>query len=132
MSTATDAALQATAVSPGFTVNDLARSIAFYEGLGFVVTERWEHEGTLLGVMVGAGGLNIGLSQDDWKKGRDRTKGVGMRLWIITKQDITELASRARNAGIQLDSEPHETEWGSRVFEVTDPDGFKLTIAHSA
>lgn len=132
MSTTTRAALQGTAVSPGLTVNDLARSIAFYEALGCVVTERWENEGTLRGVMMGGGAVNIGLSQDDWKKGRDRVKGVGVRLWLVTKQDIEEVAGRARAAGIQLDSEPHETDWGSRMFELTDPDGFKLTIVHRA
>jgi uncharacterized glyoxalase superfamily protein PhnB len=28
-----------------------------------------------------------------------------------------------------LDAEPHDTPWGSRAFEVTDPSGFKLTIS---
>jgi predicted enzyme related to lactoylglutathione lyase len=54
-------------------------------------------------------------------------KGVGMRLFISTTQDIDQLAARAKEAGITLDSEPHDTEWG-RAFEVTEPSGFKLTI----
>ena len=81
-----------------------------------------------MGVMLRAGDVQIGLSQDDWKKGRDRAKGVGMRLFVSTTQDVDELASRARAAGITLDSEPRDTEWGSRVFEVTEPSGFKVTI----
>ena len=52
-----------------------------------------------------------------------------MRVFIGTKQNIDELAARAKTAGIALDAEPHETQWGSRAFEVTDPSGFKLTIS---
>ena len=127
--TTTETALQATTLSTSFTVDDLQKSITFFEGLGFAIDERWEHEGALLGVMLRAGEVQIGLSQDDWKKGRDRQKGVGMRLFISTRQDIDQLAARAREAGIRLDSEPHDTEWGSRAFEATDPSGFKVTIS---
>ena len=52
-----------------------------------------------------------------------------MRLYVGTKQNIDQLAADARKAGIALDREPHDTEWGSRAFEVTEPSGFKLTIA---
>jgi uncharacterized glyoxalase superfamily protein PhnB len=92
------------------------------------VEDRWEDQGKLLGVMLRAGDARIGVNQDDWKKGRDRQKGVGMRLFIETKQDIDQIASRARKAGLTLDSEPHDTEWKTRAFEVTEPSGFKITI----
>ncbi|MGQ0701721.1 MAG: VOC family protein [Gemmatimonadales bacterium] len=127
--TAPATGLVATGIAPGLTVNDLQRSIRFYEGLGFEIEERWEGEGVLHGVMLKAGEGRIGLSQDDWKKGRNRVKGVGMRLWIGTTQDVDRLAAQAKRAGITLDAEPYTTEWGSRVFEVTDPDGFKLTVS---
>ena len=129
MTTATEPALQAKTISPSLTVNDLQRSITFFEGLGFVVEDRWEEQGKLLGVMLRAGDARIGLSQDDWKKGRDRQKGVGMRLFIGTKQNIDQIASRAKTAGVKLDSEPHDTEWKTRAFEVTEPSGFKVTIS---
>ena len=129
MSTATDSALQVKTLQPGLTVDNLADSIRFFEGLGFVVEERWEENGTLKGVMLGAGNAHIGLSQDDWKKGRDRTKGVGTRLFLETAQNIDELAARAKRAGVTLETEPHDTEWGTRSFEVTEPSGFLLTIS---
>jgi uncharacterized glyoxalase superfamily protein PhnB len=88
-----------------------------------------EDAGELQGVMLIAGNNRIGLGQDDWKKGRNCVKGQGMRVFIGTKQNIDELAARAKTAGIALDAEPHETPWGSRAFEVTDPSGFKLTIS---
>ncbi len=125
----TQEALQVSTILPSLTVDDLQKSIAFYEALGFTVDERWEDNGTLLGVMMRAGKHQIGLSQDDWKKGRDRKKGIGMRVYLSTTQNVDEIAARARSAGIKLTSEPHDTEWKSRAFEVTDPSGFLLTIS---
>ena len=120
---------QISAIVPTLTVDDLQKSIAFYEALGFVIDERWDDNGTLLGVMLRAGGTRIGLNQDDWKKGRDRQKGIGVRLSISTTPgNVDEIAKRARNAGITLKSDPHDTEWKSRAFEVSDPSGFLLTI----
>jgi uncharacterized glyoxalase superfamily protein PhnB len=110
-------------------VDDLQKSISFYQALGFAIDEKWEENGTLLGVMMRAGKSQIGLNQDDWKKGRDRKKGVGMRLFMSTTQNVDDIAARAKGAGIRLVSEPHDTEWKSRAFEVTDPSGFLLTIA---
>ena len=95
----------------------------------FAIEDRWEENGTLLGVMLRADRTQIGLNQDDWKKGRDRKKGVGVRLSIsTTRGNVDEIARRARNAGITLKSDPHDTEWKSRAFEVSDPSGFLLTI----
>jgi uncharacterized glyoxalase superfamily protein PhnB len=128
----TQEALQISTIVPSFTVDDLQKSITFYEAFGFAVDERWEDNGKLLGVMMRAGKNQIGLNQDDWKKGRDRKKGVGMRVFMSTTQNVDEIAARAKSAGITLNSEPHDTEWKSRAFEVTDPSGFLLTISSEA
>jgi uncharacterized glyoxalase superfamily protein PhnB len=124
----TQETLQISAIGASLTVDDLQQSITFYEALGFAVDERWEDNGTLLGVMLRAGKSQIGLSQDDWKKGRDRKKGIGIRLFISTTQNVDEIAARAKDRGIQLSADPHDTEWKSRAFEVTDPSGFVWTI----
>jgi uncharacterized glyoxalase superfamily protein PhnB len=124
----TQAAVQISAIIPTITVDDLQKSISFYEVLGFTVDERWEDKGILLGVMMRAGKSQIGLNQDDWQKGRDRKKGIGVRLSLSTPQNVDEIARRAKSAGITLKSEPRDTEWKSRAFEVVDPSGFLLTI----
>ena len=124
----TQEAVQISAIVPTITVDDLQKSITFYEALGFTVDERWEDKGMLLGVMLRAGKSQIGLNQDDWKKGRDRKKGIGVRLSMSTPQNVDEIARRAKSAGITLKSEPQDTEWKSRAFEVIDPSGFLLTI----
>jgi uncharacterized glyoxalase superfamily protein PhnB len=129
MATTTGTALQVKPLMPSLTVDDLHKSLAFFEGLGFAVDERWEDGGVLHGVTIRAGETQLGLNQDDWKKGRNRQKGVGLRFYMSTTQDIDEIAARAKTAGVTLDSEPHDTEWGSRAFDVTEPSGFTLTIS---
>ena len=76
-------------VSPSFTVNDLQKSLAWYQDvLGFSVDERWERDGKLLGVSLRAGATTFMIGQDDWKKGRDRKKGEGFRLYCTTTQNV--------------------------------------------
>ena len=121
--------LRLRSVTAGLTVDDLAASIAWYEGiLGFVVTERFEHDGKIHGASLQAGSVSLWLGQDDFAKGRDRNKGVGLRLYGTTHQDIDELAAAVKARGGELDHEPTDQPWGTRDFAVTDPDGFKITI----
>jgi uncharacterized glyoxalase superfamily protein PhnB len=121
--------LKMSSASPGFTVNDLEKSLAWYRDvLGFVVEERWEQEGKLTGVSLQAGGVSFMIGQDDWKKGHDRKKGEGFRLYCTTTQDIDVLADRIVARGGRLDQEPRDQPWGTRDFALTDPDGFKITI----
>jgi uncharacterized glyoxalase superfamily protein PhnB len=52
-----------------------------------------------------------------------------MRIYIEAADDIDDVAARAKTSGVVLQSEPHDTDWGSRAFEVMEPSGFMLTIA---
>lgn len=120
--------LRLRSVTPSLTVDDLERSLRFYvDGLGFTLHETWKEEGKALGAMLVAGSCHLGLSQDDWAKGRDRQKGVGFRVWAETAQDMDALAERLREHGIEHDG-PKTESWGSRTLSVTDPDGFRLTL----
>jgi len=122
--------LRLRAVEPIFTVSDINRSLRFYtDVLGFIVDERYTGNGGVLqGVMRKAGICRLGLSQDDWKKGRDRQRGVAVRIWCTTAQDIDTLAARITAAGGTLASGPQDESWGGRSVAVDDPDGFHLTI----
>lgn len=116
-------------VTPSFTATDLQRSIAFYRDvLGFVVGEEWREDGTLQGCEIRAGAVTFMLGQDDFAKGKDRTKGVGTRVWCYTAQDLDRLAAEITARGGVLDQEPQLMPWGDRVFMISDPDGFKLTF----
>jgi predicted enzyme related to lactoylglutathione lyase len=122
--------LRLRAFEPSLTVNDLQKSIDFYtKVLGFISGERWEEGGVLKGVTLKAGACNLGLSQDDWSKGRDRVKGVGFRLWCETVQDINALAERIKRAGGALTQGATEDgEWKMQSLAVDDPDGYHITI----
>ena len=124
-------ALNASDFSASLTASDIEASVRFYtEGLGFEVAEQMEVEGKLRYAELQGGAAHIVVSQDDFAKGRDRVKGVGVRFYLETDQDITALAERARAGGVTLDSEPAALPWGPLAFMFTDPDGFKFTVAN--
>ena len=122
--------LRLRSAGPSFTVNDIQKSLAFYRDvLGFTLKERWEEDGALHGVEMVAGSVTFWLGQDDWKKGSDRVKGQGFRMYCGTKQDVDVLAQRVRSHGGTLLEEPKDQPWGGRDFAVVDPDGFTITFA---
>ncbi|MEO8453473.1 MAG: VOC family protein [Gemmatimonadota bacterium] len=119
-------------VMPSLVVNDLAKSLDFYrDGLGFVVVEEMKSDkGELQAVRLKAGRSFLLLAQDDFGLGHDRVKGQGLRLYCATKQPIDAVAERAKAQGVTIAQEPTDQPWGARDFGITDPDGFKLSIAN--
>jgi uncharacterized glyoxalase superfamily protein PhnB len=121
--------LQARGLMASLTANDIKKSLDYYTALGFEITDQFDEGGVLLGAMLKAGSVEIGLSQDDGKKGADRVKGAGMRLYIETTDDIDALAARVKAAGVALTHDAYDSEWGTRAFDTTDPSGFLITIS---
>ena len=121
--------LRLAGVTPSLTVDNLARSLAWYRDvLGFYVKDQWEDDGILSGVELAAGTVTFILNQDDFAKGKDRRKGEGFRLYCRTRQDIDLLAAAIKSRGGVLAQEPTDRPWGSRAFAVSDPDGIKISI----
>jgi uncharacterized glyoxalase superfamily protein PhnB len=121
---------QATALAASLTVNDLAKSLAWYcDVAGFAVDRKYERGDRLVAVALRAGDIKLLLTQDDGAKGADREKGIGFSLQFTTTQNIDEVAARIRNSGGTLASEPVDAPHGARVFRLVDPDGFKLVIS---
>ena len=108
----TQEAVQIGAIVPTLTVDDLQKSITFDQVLGFAIDERWKEKGTLLGVMLRAGKTQIGLNQDDWKKGRDRKKGIGVRLSISTSQAASTRSRSGRRMPASRSSRSRPTPSG--------------------
>ena len=120
--------LRLKSLSVALTADDVEASSKFYvDGLGFHVKQRWEENGKLLGLELVAGSCMIGLSQDDWKKGRDRTKGVGLSIYAESTQGVDKLAERLRARGVDFEG-PTTTEWGWRQVSAKDPDGFRIIV----
>jgi len=122
--------LRLRSIGLAITANDFPKSLVFYRDvMGFHVERFYERDGKQVGASIVAGDARISLNQDDWKKGKDRPKGLGMRIYLYTSQDVDAVANRIRKAGGTLDDEPTDRPWGVRSFSVTDPDGFGITIA---
>jgi uncharacterized glyoxalase superfamily protein PhnB len=120
--------LRLKALSVALTADDVAASLKFWvDGVGFHVKQRWEKDGQLLGAELVAGSCMIGVSQDDWAKGRDRTKGVGISIYAESTQGVDALAERLRSRGVAFEG-PTTTEWGWKQVSLRDPDGFRLIV----
>ena len=123
--------LKLTAVMPAITANDLGASIEWYRDvMGFTVAQEIEHEGHRVAAKMSAGGVQFLIGQDDFAKGRDRQKGVGLRFHFVAEQDVDELAAGIKARGGTLDQEPTDQPWGARDFTVVDPNGFKISISN--
>jgi uncharacterized glyoxalase superfamily protein PhnB len=122
--------LRARTLSASLTVQDIARSLAWYRDvLGFTVDQKYEREGKLRAVSLKAGSVRILINQDDGSKGLERVKGQGLSLQITTAQSIDDVADRIKQAGGALDSEPADMPWGVRMFRLRDPDGFIFVVS---
>ena len=118
-------------LSVAISASDVRRSLDFYvRGLGFTEVDRMEEKGALQGAMIAAGDANLGLSQDDFSKGRDRKKGIGLSIHVETDQDLAALAKRAKDAGIALERELGPLPWGPTGFSAKDPDGLTVFVSN--
>jgi uncharacterized glyoxalase superfamily protein PhnB len=128
----TTAVINATNLGCSITCKDLEASIRFYrDAIGFAVAQSYEHEGRVVAAVVTAGACNIVLNQDDGKLGWDRVKGQGFYLQInvAALADVDAAAARITAAGGALLSQPADRDWGVRMFQFTDLDGFKLGVS---
>ncbi|MBI3567917.1 MAG: VOC family protein [Gemmatimonadetes bacterium] len=124
-----DDLLTARSLEVALTVAAVRTSAEWYrDTLGFTIDREFERDGRLLAIRISAGAIQILLAQDDGAKGADRPKGEGFSFQITTAQPIDAIAARAKRAGAVLDLEPTDAR-GARVFRLSDPDGFRITIS---
>ena len=130
--TTTSASLNATTLGCSITCKDVTESIRWYRDvLGFQVAHQFERDGKVAGAAIMAGNIRIVLNQDDGKLGWDRIKGQGIYLQInvATLSDVDTTAARIKASGWSLIDEPADRPWGVRMFQLKDPDGFKLGVS---
>ena len=126
------ATIHATNLGCSITCKDLEASIRFYrDAIGFAMGPTFENEGKVVAAVVTAGDCRIVLNQDDGALGWDRIKGQGFYLQINVAgpADVDKAAVRIKAAGGALLSEPADREWGARMFQFKDLDGFKLGVS---
>ena len=102
------------------TTRAMARSVAFYEALGF---ERIAGGpgARFTSYAVGEGYLNLTVEG-----------GQGVRWWgraIFHVSDVDVMHARAVAAGFSPEFAPRDAVWGERYFHLRDPDGHELSFA---
>lgn len=115
-------------------VQDIGASMRFYcDALGFSEWFRWEQAGQVAagGVQRGEGRIifdtTAGLSPE-----QVAGRGIGVNLYFVLDdaEDINAIW-----AGIQgkapVVTPIGDRPWGDRTFTVSDPDGFRVTIAQT-
>jgi uncharacterized glyoxalase superfamily protein PhnB len=122
--------LHSTGLGASITVNDLAKTLDWYENaLGCNIEQRYEREGKVVGAAVSAGDMRLVINQEDGKKGADRKKGLGLSLQINLKTGVDEVAERLKANGTTLLNEPADFPWGQRMFQFMDADGFLWRVS---
>jgi 8-oxo-dGTP pyrophosphatase MutT (NUDIX family)/catechol 2,3-dioxygenase-like lactoylglutathione lyase family enzyme len=103
-------------------VAEMARSVAFYEALGFECAAGGA-DAVFTTMRVGAVSLNL-----QFEPSRVADGPVWGRV-IIWVDDVDAMYRRVVAADICPDATPQDASWGERYFHVRDPDGHELSFA---
>ena len=101
--------------------HDMARAVAFYRALGFVLRYGGE-DAAFTSFHAGPGYLNLTAQPADWQ-----WSWWGRAIFSVDDVDATH--ARALAAGLRPHAPPRDAEWGERYFHLTDPDGHELSFA---
>jgi lactoylglutathione lyase len=113
---------------PFFGVSDIESSLRYYtEGLGFVIKNRWIHEGKLRWCWIELGDAALML-QEFWREGHHANVpteklGVGVSI-CFTCRDALAIYRELKAKGV--DAQRPFVGNGMWVTSVSDPDGYKL------
>ena len=102
-------------------VSEMARSVRFYEALGFERLYGGE-DAEFSSYGVGAGYLNLAL-----REGPVDVAGWGRTIFYV--DDVDAMHARVVAAGYAPEFTPRDAAWGERYFHVRDPDGHELSFA---
>ncbi len=117
-------------------VSDLARSIAFYEALGFQRKARgaagvgfFQAGACVFGVfpfddLAKDAGVEAGSAQPTFR-------GVAHAWNCRSRAEVDAAVERARAAGAAITKPPQETFWGGYAGYFADPDGHLWEVAHN-
>ncbi|MFO7591552.1 MAG: VOC family protein [Acidimicrobiia bacterium] len=101
---------------------DMAASLAFYDGLGFVRIVG-DAASPFVTLSVGDGFLNLQLDHD-----HAPIPAIWGRV-ILFVDDVDAMFERVVAAGFEPEMPPSDAPWGERYFHVRDPDGHELSFA---
>lgn len=113
----------------GLYVQDIAKTAAFYEALGFRVGERTDNS---LKIYLNWFWMQFtAVASEDkpefQKEAHGNPKGGGLYINIAADK-VDEIYEAVLAAGYQPSSEPRNWPNGNREFVLRDPDGYKLVF----
>jgi catechol 2,3-dioxygenase-like lactoylglutathione lyase family enzyme len=114
-----------TSLAPQFLVDDLGRSINYYEKLGFTFGEPWEGFyaiGMLDGLELH---LKEGPKNDDERRQRRANEHLDAAAGV---DGIEAFYARCEANGVRIIKPLAETDWGTKDFYIEDPDGYILSF----
>lgn len=109
---------------PFVRVADIERSIAFYETLGFEVTDTHRYDGRLDWAALRAGGAELMLAQG----GPLDASAQGV-LFYLYSHDLAKLRETLVRAGVAVTAIGDGSPGPRQEMRVADPDGYPLMIA---
>ena len=116
-----------TAVTLG--VSDIARSVAFYEGLGLKAHTVMD-DVAFIDMNGAVLCLFAGLTQDAGVVSQRREIGLfAVAHNVREKGEVDAILAEAKAAGGSITRPAHEADWGGRSGYFTDPDGNLWEIA---
>lgn len=100
---------------------DMARSMRFYQALGFKLRYGGE-AASFTSLDAGPSYLNLIAQPNDqpWA-------WWGRVIFYVS--DVDRFHEQAIRKGLQPDAAPRDAQWGERYFHITDPDGHELSFA---
>ena len=110
-------------------VNDMDKTVAFYEALGFQFKKHKPNRATLYLNWFWIDFLAIDMEDkpEFQKDAHMDNKGSGMAVYISV-ENVDEFYEGVIAKGLKPASHPNNWPWGNREFVIRDPDGYKLVI----
>lgn len=120
-----------TELIPLLNVENVARSIAFYEkALAATVENQWEADGIVRWARIGFDGGKLMLNMPDRAKSEERRERAEFADTVLYLMCENAPARRARLAASGLSvSEISQEEYGNDEFGVRDPDGYAIRFS---
>jgi predicted lactoylglutathione lyase len=113
-------------------VSDLLRARAFYEAMGWVVTDDPEDV-----IFFQAGGMVVALwsrkqlEEDSEVEDTGGWGGVTLAYNVRSPEEVDAVIEEARLAGARIARKGGETFWGGYSGVFVDPDGHPWEVAHN-
>src|SRR2546422_5156718 len=116
-------------IHPCYRITDIARSVGFYEALGFEERRRFPIRDEAINVFMGLPGAGDRLELT-YNFGVDSYEiGTGYGHIAVSIDALEQTLAALKEQGIEPEREPYRVrEGGSLICFVRDPDGYRIEL----